>query len=59
MAKKERVRRKKGGKEKTAKVVLLYFYNTHFADFGAFVRKKKNKHLFERRGLFEEKIEGL
>ena len=41
MAKKERVRRKKGGKEKTAKVVLLYFYNTHFADFGAFVRKKK------------------
>lgn len=58
MAKKERVRRKKGGKEKTAKVVLLYFYNTHFTDFGAFVRKK-NKHLLERRGLFEEKIEGL
>ena len=58
MAKKERVRRKKGGKEKTAKVVLLYFYNTHFKDFGAFVRKK-NKHLFERRGLSEEKIEGL
>ena len=56
MAKKERVRRKKGGKEKTAKVVLLYFYNTHFTDFGAFVRKK-NKHLFER--LSEEKIEGL
>ena len=41
MAKKERVRRNKGGKEKTAKVVLLHFYNTHFTDFGAFVRKKK------------------
>ena len=58
MAKKERVRRNKGGKEETAKVVLLHFYNTHFTDFGAFVRKK-NKHLLERRGLFEEKIEGL
>ena len=59
MAKKERVRRKKGGKEKTAKVVLLYFYNTHFADFGAFVRKKKKTFVWTKRSIWRENRRSL